>query len=294
MSNSRLPIASTHFITSISQPLASRPSSLRKRVFLHRVRTSPFGCGCPSRTMKILPDVGTSFGRIFDPIQPARRAVCFKGFRSSMISRTKKCLGTTIRLTTVNCLRVVVQQKETGIVAGGQAIAFGPEGAINYFGAEGSLPTLEFEFLSARCTEEISNRTVVWKRIDSGGAAIRAIHLVADPSLGPESGALCAAAVRRLRFFKAQFHSTSPSNAGEGSHTIPQARATAPADSMHGISRACHPPSVPWRPGRWGFDPVRARLVERQLARRPPGPIARRASPLARPPDPQAFLPAGL
>ena len=37
---------------------------------------------------------------MFDPIQPARLAVAANGFRSSMISRTKKCFGTIRRLTT--------------------------------------------------------------------------------------------------------------------------------------------------------------------------------------------------
>src|SRR4051812_26502318 len=44
----------------------------------------------------------TRLSRMFDPIHPARRAVGANGFRSSMISRTKKCLGTMNRLTTAS------------------------------------------------------------------------------------------------------------------------------------------------------------------------------------------------
>src|SRR3712207_7950921 len=46
-----------------------------------------------SRTNVILPDVGTASSRICEPCQPARRAFGPSGFRASMISGVKKCLG---------------------------------------------------------------------------------------------------------------------------------------------------------------------------------------------------------
>ena len=59
-----------HFITSISQPLASVPSSRRKSVRCHCASTSSLGRGTPSRTKKILPDSGMSFSRILQPNSP--------------------------------------------------------------------------------------------------------------------------------------------------------------------------------------------------------------------------------
>ena len=82
-------------------------------------------------------------------------------------------------------LAVIVQQKETGIVARCQSIALCPERAVKNFGPENALLTLKFEFLLAGCAEEIGNRTVIRKRVDFGDTAIGTIHLIADPTLGP-------------------------------------------------------------------------------------------------------------
>src|SRR6266496_2783703 len=95
-----LPIDSTQFMTSMSQPLASSPSSRRKSVLFHWASTISLGWGCRSRTKKTFPDFGIWSRRMLQPTQPARLAVAARGFRSSITSGTKNCFGTTNRFVT--------------------------------------------------------------------------------------------------------------------------------------------------------------------------------------------------
>jgi len=75
-------------------------SSRKKSVFFHSAITFSFGSIFPCRTKNIFPACGIFCKRIFEPIQPARRALFASGFLFSIISGTKKCFGITKKLTT--------------------------------------------------------------------------------------------------------------------------------------------------------------------------------------------------
>jgi hypothetical protein len=88
-----------------------QPSARFRRFIPEEQRFLPFGKdhffrpNYPTLHDMNLPGLGTRSSRIFEPTHPARRAVAESGFRSSMISRTKKCFGTINRFTTARDLR---------------------------------------------------------------------------------------------------------------------------------------------------------------------------------------------
>ena len=82
-------------------------------------------------------------------------------------------------------LEVVVHQEQVRIVACGQALALGLEGAVNNPYPKLALLALEFEFLVARGAEEISERAVVGEGGNLCVAAVRAVGPCANLGFRP-------------------------------------------------------------------------------------------------------------
>ncbi len=80
-------------MTSMTQPRVSMLCRRRKRVCCHLARTPSRSSCTPFRRMKMRPDSGTRLSKMFEPTQPARRAVSASGFRFWTISGTKNALA---------------------------------------------------------------------------------------------------------------------------------------------------------------------------------------------------------
>jgi len=84
--NSCFPSFSMHLITSSNQPFADISFSSRKnKVFCHSASTFTFGSIWWFRIKNIFPACGTFCKRIFEPIQPARRAFAASGLREPIL-----------------------------------------------------------------------------------------------------------------------------------------------------------------------------------------------------------------
>ena len=72
----------------------------KEYIWLYFLQTVSDGSTSPLRMIAILADSGTFPSKILQPSHPARLAVAGSGLRFSMISGTKKHLGTMMRLLT--------------------------------------------------------------------------------------------------------------------------------------------------------------------------------------------------
>lgn len=162
----------------------------------------------PSRTIAILPDAGIRSSRIFDPIQPARRAVDASGLRLSTMSGTKKCLGTTHTSVTLRRAKIIIQQHEIWIGGGCKALDFRCVSAIRDLAPERFLLTLELELIVAIAAEEVCNWKIGGELVQSRLAAVRAIGPSRHPLFRPCARVLRATQIGSLRFFELEFHRT--------------------------------------------------------------------------------------
>jgi hypothetical protein len=88
-----------------------------------------------------LPESGTRSSRIFEPIQPARRAVAASGFRLDDLA-DEEMLWHDEQVYDGEGFQIVIHQQKIGIVAGGQTLAFGMKLAVQNFRAESTLLAL--------------------------------------------------------------------------------------------------------------------------------------------------------
>jgi hypothetical protein len=124
------------------------------------------------------------------PIQPALRAVAASGFRSSMISLTKKVLWDDKEIDDFATPQIIVQQEEIWIVCRRKTFAHGAKCAIKNLCTKFILLAFELVFFLTRRAKEVSNGTVGWKGADTFASAVRAISASADPTLGPRTRTL--------------------------------------------------------------------------------------------------------
>lgn len=95
-----VPSFSVHWRTSNSQPRLSMLFVCNEYTWLYFLQTSSASRTTPLRMMGIFAASGTFPSKMLHPSHPARLAVAGSGFRFSMMSGTKKHLGTMMRLLT--------------------------------------------------------------------------------------------------------------------------------------------------------------------------------------------------
>ncbi len=194
--------------------------------------------------------------RMLQPIHPARRAVGASGFRSSMISRTKKCFGTRTRSDTSSRCRSYRIKTKLGLFAGGQPFAHGAKGAVDDLSPKAALLSLEFEFLRASRTVKIGDRPIALIAAEILCSAVWTEQPSFHPLLGPDAGRSAIRSRTRRRIPQSQVPSAKLSRrpTPEASTKASSALASGPLRRQVGSSfqrpRASrhahrHPPADP-------------------------------------------------